>query len=342
MRTLRNLIASVLLALSAIASVNAQKVYMQDTLRLQLPNQTTLEYITNYNGKTNKIQTINIKQQLTTFLDRWKTIGAKNISSNKPIEITCTDVLHRFYNWNHKKLETNIKIKSIPAENNITISNDSSKIIVISGKNRLIFKHKPYKLTIYFNTLQQLTELAAYNWNEITKNMDNRLNKLDFKHSTYKAWLNSNENNVSLLHSKLNNPLSKSTLIINTNAGLGYIKDRWNTSIGVSLYAEIYNRNDVSFRIGVNYEGMFDFKNNNRNVNHWIDVSYSQKSFFSSGFYKISLGYLIKREGDLFKKNTFRLGFEKHIINNINVTPQIYFNGFFKDAYPGVKIGISI
>lgn len=62
----------------------------------------------------------------------------------------------------------------------------------------------------------------------------------------------------------------------------------------------------------------------------------SKKDFsFSTAF---SLGYLIRRKGEYFEKNTFRLGAGSIQMKKTNVEPFIYFNNFFKGVTPGIRI----
>jgi hypothetical protein len=62
----------------------------------------------------------------------------------------------------------------------------------------------------------------------------------------------------------------------------------------------------------------------------------AQKDFsFSTAF---SLGYLIRRKGEYFEKNTFRLGAGNIQMKKTNVEPFIYFHNFFKGVTPGIRI----
>ncbi len=54
-----------------------------------------------------------------------------------------------------------------------------------------------------------------------------------------------------------------------------------------------------------------------------------------------SLGYLIRREGDLIDKNTFRLGAGRIQISKTTIEPSMYFNNFFRGVTPGIRISQS-
>ena len=61
-----------------------------------------------------------------------------------------------------------------------------------------------------------------------------------------------------------------------------------------------------------------------------------QKAFAYSAVF--SLGYLIRRQGDFIDKNTFRLGAGKLRLLKTDIEPSMYFNNFFKDVTPGIRI----
>lgn len=54
----------------------------------------------------------------------------------------------------------------------------------------------------------------------------------------------------------------------------------------------------------------------------------------------MSLGYLIKREGEYFDKNTFRIGGGRLSLfgGKSKIEPVMYFNNFFKGVTPGVRL----
>jgi hypothetical protein len=54
----------------------------------------------------------------------------------------------------------------------------------------------------------------------------------------------------------------------------------------------------------------------------------------------MSLGYLIKRQGEYYDKNTFRLGAGRFSLfeGKTKIEPVMYFNNFFKGVTPGVRL----
>jgi hypothetical protein len=62
----------------------------------------------------------------------------------------------------------------------------------------------------------------------------------------------------------------------------------------------------------------------------------SRKEFSFSAV--MSFGYLIKREGNFFEKNTFRFGAGKFQWQKTTIEPSLYFNDFFKGVTPSIRI----
>jgi hypothetical protein len=63
------------------------------------------------------------------------------------------------------------------------------------------------------------------------------------------------------------------------------------------------------------------------------------KSYFKYG---VELGYLTNKNSIYFQKNTLKLGITMPISKKISLQPQIYFNGFFKNSSPALKLQIGL
>lgn len=56
----------------------------------------------------------------------------------------------------------------------------------------------------------------------------------------------------------------------------------------------------------------------------------------------LSVGMLVHRKGDYFAPNTIRLSGTLYQKGLIRIEPELYMNGFFKQVYPGVRIGFGL
>lgn len=55
----------------------------------------------------------------------------------------------------------------------------------------------------------------------------------------------------------------------------------------------------------------------------------------------LSISYLVRRKGDFFQKNSFRLGFGGLKYDKLLVEPVIYFHDLFRGVTPGLKLSVS-
>jgi hypothetical protein len=56
----------------------------------------------------------------------------------------------------------------------------------------------------------------------------------------------------------------------------------------------------------------------------------------------MTVGYLLRRNGDYFEKNTFRFAGTVNIFRWSKIEPELYWNGFFKNVYPGVRVNVGL
>jgi hypothetical protein len=120
-----------------------------------------------------------------------------------------------------------------------------------------------------------------------------------------------------------------------------------------SLGASVFFSNGYTKRdIGIVWEPSFIFgKNTSGSLttfrNDFLTLSYGQGRVVAGGSKSettlqtsFSLGYLIKRAGDYYDKNTFRLGAGQLSLfdGKTKIEPVLYFNNFFKGVTPGIRL----
>ena len=55
----------------------------------------------------------------------------------------------------------------------------------------------------------------------------------------------------------------------------------------------------------------------------------------------IYLGRVVSRSGDVFEKNTWNLSMTVAARGIVKIQPEVYFNGFFKNAMPGLRVQVG-
>ncbi|MFT3934646.1 MAG: hypothetical protein QM726_13565 [Chitinophagaceae bacterium] len=126
----------------------------------------------------------------------------------------------------------------------------------------------------------------------------------------------------------------------NVSASLGFNTPKFKNSIGFSwepgfVFAKNSQGNLETFR---NDFVAINFSHIRRNE------TYQGHEMPNFGlFQRISLGYLIRRNGDFYDPHTLRLGIDAaHWMNGkIRLEPMIYFHDFFKGTTPGVRLNIT-
>ncbi|MBK8787883.1 MAG: hypothetical protein IPN43_15645 [Chitinophagaceae bacterium] len=123
-------------------------------------------------------------------------------------------------------------------------------------------------------------------------------------------------------------------------------------SLGIGLG---YNNGKVKRELGLLWEPNFFFAKNAQGSlqtyrNDFLTFTYKRfplkkeydvQSFsFINGF---SFGYLIRRKGEFFEKNTMRIGVQAASLlkGKINLEPVLYFNNFFKGVTPGLRLTVN-
>lgn len=338
------LIISGLLFLFSVKAIakNTNNSY-SDTIRMQMPNGTTIESRSTYDGKHALVNHLEIKTVLNDFLLRWATLNIKELDPNKAYHIKCKKEKEYIHLKNNQDI---ITIDELSIQKKIYFPVDTSIVLLVKGNNKLEFNSK---LAIYFSTIKQLEELKEADFNQILKNTDKEILKNSdwyLKSSPFVAWVEiQNDNTAELLHQ--NNTLSgtKDQIIISAGTSLENVKGDWNGSFYANLSLQLGSKSLAKQAFSLGYEWMYDFSSGKENINHWIDFGYQynfSKDPNDPSWFGLNLGYLVKRNGDLFEKDSFRLGIEKKIHKNISIVPQIYFHNFFQDVYPGFKIKIHL
>lgn len=96
----------------------------------------------------------------------------------------------------------------------------------------------------------------------------------------------------------------------------------------------------------VNLELMYDFMSENNKLvpktGLFKDLGYKHnftKNPDKANWYGISVGYLSRKNSEIFDDNTWRISIYRNISKNIELVPQIYFTNNFT-IFPGLKVNV--
>ena len=319
--------------------------FYPDTIRMQMPNGTTIDRLLTINKKSSLFAETDLNEELTSFLKRWAVLSINELNKTEPVHIKCFSEKEYLSDVQHS-----ITIEKKPISRKITFPLDTAVALFISGNNILELSAENSKTLIYFNTIDQLEELSKYSFDEIEKSIESEITTQTSWHinsTTNTIWVKIRDENTSeILHRKTTTTYDTNQILLGAGAGLEYVKTNWNGSFNVNM-SFIFGRKRVNrHAIRFAYDWMYTFSSaDKRHINQWLSTGYAH-NFSKHPDHKkwlgISLGYLINSKGDLFEDNTFRLGLDRKIHKYVTLVPQIYFHNFFKDVYPGLKISISL
>lgn len=210
-----------------------------------------------------------------------------------------------------------------------------------------------YHYTFYLNDVNELKEY--FNNNTLNEKMNILRNSINTKWKSAPGtgtYFLKRDNSITALRPKgFSRQQSRDYLVLLGSASIQNYKNYFVPSL--SLGAKIVLSNSLrTFKreIGLYWEPNFLFSRDssgklNTYRNDFLTLTFSQggitdhdpiKQFsFSADF---SLGWLKKQKGDVFDKNTFRLGMGKIQMLKTSVEPCLYFNNFFKGVTPGIRI----
>lgn len=116
-------------------------------------------------------------------------------------------------------------------------------------------------------------------------------------------------------------------------------------------YAKTNGINGSRLGIGIYWEPQFSFRSDSAGKvqssrNDFLTLRFEERPNKALGNFELlstlSVGYLIRRSGNYFEKNTFRLGLPGVATGRLQIEPELYFNDFFKNVSPGIRLSLKI
>ena len=137
-------------------------------------------------------------------------------------------------------------------------------------------------------------------------------------------------------------------LYLTGGIGSGWVKNTFVSDISFRLGLGFARKGMIKNIYSIEWSMMYDFSNSNNNkffeLNHFASFGWEHNfsnSPLEDKWYGFSVGYLVKRNNDFFKENTFRVSVKKKINDTISLKPELYFNDFLKNVYPGIRLSVT-
>ena len=224
------------------------------------------------------------------------------------------------------------------AQKEIIIWKDK-EITIQQFENRCTVNATDYWMLIRFNEIGNLMDE-----NLITK-IKETLNDTYTKQGRMAATYNYAYEGTNMVHLDHLDEIHGQTDMLSLNGGVGanLIKNQPVLDIS-AMVSVLFSKKGVlknDFNISYNslsyYTESSGFKSNGF-LNFGYRYNFSRDAE-NPAWLGVEFGYLVNRSGDLFDKNTWRLGVNWKLGNNVSVSPQFYFSG--KSTYPGLRIGFG-
>ncbi len=151
----------------------------------------------------------------------------------------------------------------------------------------------------------------------------------------------------------LNSYRRTTELIPYAQMGIQYLRGSWLPSAGAGLELTTKQRDNFERKFQLFWEPYFLFGRDSLKRlsiyrNDFITFRYSSFSSYRGATRQIefrqafSMGYLTRRSGDLFERNTFKFSLPGLQTKNIMLEPEAVFNDFFKHFSPSLKLTLIL
>ncbi|WP_297707679.1 hypothetical protein [uncultured Eudoraea sp.] len=198
-----------------------------------------------------------------------------------------------------------------------------------------------YFLQIQFNELDELISDSLLT--QLLEVIDTTT-AIQGRHS---AIYNYTFDGMQLSQKKQYDMLSEQTdmLMLSGGVGVNLIKSEPVIDISAEMAFAFRKKRTLQNRYYVSYNLLFDFiEESTVNVNGFLNIGYKynlSKKINKPNWLGVELGVLVNRQGELFGKNTFKLGVNWELGKYISVAPQLYMSDNFDQFYPAVRIGFG-
>ncbi len=306
-----------ILLLISSTIVYPQKPFL-DSIRVQIDNKMELELAVNdYKNLVGNIEN-NLKSLQSILKDSNSIPGGTSYiitySPNKLVSIK----------------QSGQSEKIIWKDNEMTLTQFNNQCFVQSVN---------YSLLIRFNNIEDLTS------DNLIEKIKAAINATSAIQGRFAATYNYAFQGNNLVHydqlDKLNGQLD--ALSLKGGVGANLIKNQPVVDISAEI-GLLFSKKGIwknNYYLSYNQLSFFDDKSK-VNLNGFANIGYRynfSNDIKSPDWLGVEFGYLVNRNGDLFEKNTFRLGVNWEIGKYISVSPQLYFSG--SSTYPALRIGFG-
>jgi len=237
--------------------------------------------------------------------------------------------------------EPNAKLSVKPCEAGERIIWDKGGLTRYTFDNRLSILTDKYILQIQFN---DPAEIVSEN---LQKNLLEVIDStISIKGRLTTVYHFSFQDGKLLHYSQLDKRTGQEdVLALNGGVGINLIKGQPVIDLSAQLGMILCKKGIWKNQYYLSYNQLSYFPDlSNAELNGFLNIGYKRNLSNTVGkpdWLGVEVGYLLSRHGDLFPKNTMRLGFNWDIAKFVSVTPHLYVSGDFREVFPAVRIGFG-
>lgn len=341
---MKTIIALVFLFFYSLATFAVDVAYKGDTVKYKFDTM-LIEVIS-----TNALQTGLRDVQLQEHVVQVQNVLAEmNIVPPLADERIIISLKQQGSGWvisNYKEVEL---LRQKQRSKSLVVFDDGTTFENDYGRYCFYFQFNAHETKVYVENLEDLdyisSEMFAAKADSASAYLAGEYGKRERKR--IHGWLDLRDETVKAHFSNINNQ-NMDQIEISGGIGSGWIKNTFVSDINVRLGLMFGKKGAYKNKYSIDWNMMYDFSGSNENkffeLNHFVSLAWEtnfSNSPDESQWYGLSVGYLVKRNNDFFKKNTFKVGVNKKINDTFIIKPELYFNDFLKNVYPGIRLSVA-
>ncbi|WP_346856278.1 hypothetical protein [uncultured Draconibacterium sp.] len=344
MKTIKTILLSVLMVLLSFSVLAVSEFHKGDTIRYKFDKMLIEVASTNAITKPpHKLAMQERVQQIQKVLDEMTVVPP---ADDERITISFRDQDDDLLVWNFKEIELSRTKRNTKS---LVVFDDGTTFDKDFGRYCIFFSYRAMDMKLFIDDLDNLSFFLSEEFEKKAQQSEDFMKK-EFGEKYKKgivAWLDLRGDEVKA-HYQNNISKNLDMLLLSGGIGSGWIKNTFVSDINFRLGVSFSKKGMFKNLYAVDYSMMYDFSESNENkffeLNHFVALTWEHNfsnTPVSDKWYGFSVGYLVKRNNDFFKENTFKIAVNKKINDTFIVKPELYFNDFFKNVYPGIRLSVA-
>ncbi|RYY87729.1 MAG: hypothetical protein EOO15_11040 [Chitinophagaceae bacterium] len=226
---------------------------------------------------------------------------------------------------------------------------------VVGGRYLVSSAQVPFSVMLLLNNITDMGKLSAADLHWALTHLKEELGR-NLRNNRSSYWTRFSAAYDVTTRRKINpggvRPRGAASIAPNVQVGLQFVRGAWLPSAGVGIEFMLRRNETNVHHYRILWEPHFDFSRNadgdvKMQRNDFATLQYHHRQSrpgtrnptFSQSF---SIGYLRHRRGGMFEDNTFKFSLPGLETKNLMLEPQFYFNNFFKNFSPSLKLTLTI